>query len=167
MLGQVLLRGDLASQWPSAFQSCRALLYLRIRRCLAGPLYRLAFYLKEKADLDPVALSPPCQSVSPPVSHRLKRSFSHPVCVFVCHFRLSPSLSLSLSLSVSLVCFYLSSVIPHLASFILSSLALLSLSLSLSLFLSLFLSLHTHTHTHLITAASVQHICLVSDVKCV
>ena len=35
---QVLLRADLASQWPSAFQSCRALLYLRIRRCLAEPL---------------------------------------------------------------------------------------------------------------------------------
>lgn len=120
---QVLLRGDLASQWPSPFQSCRALLYLRIRRCLAKPLYCLAFYLKEKADLAPVALSPPCRSVCPPVSHCLTRS----ICLCI---RLSlPPLSFSpLFVFTSL----LSSVflIPHLAFFSLSSVALFSPSLS-------------------------------------
>lgn len=137
MSGQVLLRGDLASQSPSPLQSWRALLYPRIRQCLAKPLCGLALYLKQKADLAPVAfsLSPSlsvclstclsvhlstclstCQSVS-------ALRFSIHLCT--CHF------SLPLCLHNSSIIHFL---IPHFAFFILSSTTV---------------SLPTHTHTPL------------------
>lgn len=140
MSGQVLLRGDLASQWPSPFQSCRALLYLRIRRCLAKPLYCLAFYLKEKADLAPVALSLSV-SLSVRLSVSLMCLFFHPsvyLSVTSTALPLSPLL-----LSLSLLSFISSSLTLH--------------SSSATRLSSRALSSHTHPHTQ------VQHICLASD----
>lgn len=96
MSGQVLLlRGDLASQRPSPFQSCRARLYLQIRGCLARSLYCLDFYLKEKPDLAPAALSVSVSlSVHPSVTVTTL-VFSSPL--HICHFcpALFPLLSLS------------------------------------------------------------------------
>lgn len=135
MSGQVLLRGDLASQWPSLFQSCRALLYLQIRRCLAKPLYCPAFYLKVKADLAPVALSPSlsvCLSTCQSLSHMLVFPSA---CVSVCHFRLSLT---------SPVCLYLSSVICFPILCILHPVLCTPCSLSPHLAFT-----YTHTHTSL------------------
>lgn len=123
MSGQVLLRGDLASQWPSPFQSCRALLYLQIRRCLAKPLYCLAFYLKVKADLAPVTLS-----LSVGLSVHLSVTVSY------VRSRIRRCVCLSLPpLSGSSVCLYLSSLVSLLISCILHPVLGTSHSLSLSL----------------------------------
>lgn len=123
---------------PSVFQICAA---LSADRCLAEPFNQLAFYLKAKADLDVIALTVP---ISPSLRLSLSPVLVCPsICRFVCHF--------CLSLSFSFVFISLpSSVFPitHLASFVPSS-----------------VYPFTHTLPHLISAASVQHICLVRGVK--
>lgn len=138
MSGQVLLRGDLASQSPSPLQSWRALLYPRIRQCLAKPLCGLALYLKQKADLAPVA------------------------------FSLSPSLSVCLSTCLSVHLSTCPPVCPPVSQsqpFVFPSICVPVTSLSLFVFItplsfiSSFLTLHSsscllppslsqHTHTH-------------------
>lgn len=115
-------------------------LYLQIRQCLAKPLYWLAFYLKEKADLDPVALYLPV-------------SLSFRLSVFVSCTRFSMRLFVCLSLppfSFSLVCLYLSPVIcfPHPSLRILHPVLCLFLSLSLC----------THTHTPHYSSISPTHL---------
>lgn len=130
MSGQVLLlRGDLASQQSSPFQSCRARLYLQIRGALAGPLYCPNFYLDEKPDLAPAALS---VSVSPSVR---------------------PSLTVGALVFSSRLC------LCH------SCLGLFSPFVFCLTLVICFLVRRLSRHTDLISAVSLQHICL--DVKSV
>lgn len=92
---------------------------------------------------------PLCQSVCPPVSHCLTRSFFHP-----------PVYLSVTSASLSLLFVFISPL-----SFISSS---LTFAFLIPVLCYPSLSLSKHAHTHLITTASVQHICLVSDVcECV
>lgn len=106
-----------------------AALYLQIRQRLAKPLYQLSFYLKTKADLDPVASLSFLVSLSFRLSVTcLTCSFLPSIFAFVCHFCLSLS------------CF---SLLPLCHPF----------SSSFVLYLSSGLSVHMHTH--LISAASV------------
>lgn len=149
MSGQALLKGDLASQWPSPFQSCRALLYLQIRRCLAKPLYCLAFYLKVKADLAPVTLS-----LSVGLSVHLSVTVSYACfCIRLCICLSLLPLSELFCLPLSLLC----RLFPR-------PFSVLCIPCSLVFHAYTSLHIHTHTHTHLITTASVQHSCLVGDV---
>lgn len=123
--------------------------YLQIRQCLAKPLYWLAFYLREKADLEPVSL-PSHQSVFLPVSHCL-----------MCSFHPSKYLSVTCA-APPLSCLSLSFFCHPFFSFLTSHLSSCPLP-----FLSHSLSIHapTYTHTRTHTISAVQHICLVSDEK--
>lgn len=126
MLGQVLLRADLASQWPSPFQSCRA---LSVDQTVLGQAFVLTGLLSESESRFGACLYLlPRHSVFPPVSHCLMRSFFHQ----------------SLYLSVTSAFLFLSCL----------SLSLFCHPFSSSLTLHLLscplppLSLHTNTHTH-------------------
>lgn len=130
MFGQVLLRGDLASQCPSPFQSCRA---LSADQTVLGQAFVLAGLLSERESrFGPCRSLPPCQSVFPPVSLCLVHSFFH---ASVCLSVTSAFLFLS-CLSLSLSCHLFSS-------------SLTSHPSSCPLSLSFSLSLHTYAHTSL------------------
>lgn len=119
-------------------------LYLQIRQRLAEPLCRLAFLSERESRFGP------CRSPSPPVSLSFCLSLTVSCALpSIRAFVQPPLLFLSLPcLSLSLSCHSLF-LILHLTSFIPSSA----------------LSLPPPALTHLISAASVQHICLVSGVK--